>query len=203
MALGGEADSLSVVIVQLATISREGKPVEMSTRKGQYITLREVLDEVGLDASRFFFMMRRTASHLNFDLDVAKKQTSENPVYYIQYAHARICSILRQAEQQSAEVQPRRNVEYEALVEQEELALIKKLWQFPYILRVCSNNLDPYMLTVYLHEAAESFHKFYDRHRVLGSVAGKTRARLDLIAAAKIVISKGLWLLGVSAPEQM
>jgi arginyl-tRNA synthetase len=199
MALGGKADSLSVVIVQLASIFRDGKVIEMSTRKGQYITLREVLDEVGVDASRYFFMMRRTSSHLNFDLEVAKKQTPENPVYYVQYAHARICSILRQAGVSGKPALPGSF----SLKEKEEQALLKKLWQFSYMLKVCLGTLDPYMMTVYLQETAESFHKFYDRHRVLGQEEACTQARIALIYGAKTVLAKGLDLLGVTAPEQM
>ncbi|MBU1726406.1 MAG: arginine--tRNA ligase [Candidatus Omnitrophica bacterium] len=197
-AFGHSADSLCVVIVQLATIFREGKVVHMSTRKGQYITLREVLDEVGKDASRFFFLMRRTSSHLDFDLDVAKKQTSENPVYYVQYAHARICSILR-----SASFAPRQDTDLSLLKEKEEIALIKKILQFSSVLNVCLVTLDPYMLTVYLQELAESFHKFYDLHRVLGQHDALTEARLSLIDAVKITLATGLELVGVSKPEKM
>jgi arginyl-tRNA synthetase len=199
MALGGKADSLSVVIVQLASIFRDGKVVEMSTRSGQYITLREVLDEVGVDASRYFFLMRRTSSHLNFDLEVAKKQTAENPVYYVQYAHARIASILRQAGVVDKPLLP----DDYFMKEEEELNLMKKLWQFSYILKVCLGTLDPYMMTVYLQETAEAFHKFYDRHRVLGQDAACTQSRICLIYSAKTVLAKGLDLLGVTAPEQM
>lgn len=196
-ALGKDAYSLSVIIVQLASIFREGKPVEMSTRRGQYITLREVLDEVGPDAARFFFVMRRTSSHLNFDLETAKKQTPENPVYYVQYAHARISGILRQS---SPDL---KGAEFSLLKEKEELDLIKKLWQFYPTLYICYKTVDPYMLTVYLQQVAEGFHRFYDRHRVLGQDDKLTQARLSLIEATKIILSCGLKLLGVSAPEKM
>ena len=198
-ALGHDAKSLSIIIVQLATIFRNGVPVQMSTRRGQYITLREVLTEVGPDAARFFFVMRRTASHLDFDLEVAKKQTSENPVYYVQYAHARICSILRNnpagAETAGADLS--------LLNEKEEIELIKKLWQLPHILNMCLVTEDPYMLTVYLQEAAEYFHKFYDLHRVLGEDVKLTQARLALCQATRIVIAAGLNLLGIAQPEKM
>jgi len=197
-ALGHPKDSLSIVIVQLATIFREGKSIEMSTRSGQYITLREVLDEVGRDASRFFFLMRRTDSHLDFDLDIAKKHTSQNPVYYIQYAYARICSILR-----SSPVKIKKDTPLSVLKEKEEIELIKKLLQFSYTLNICLKTQDPYMLTVYLQEAAETFHKFYDLHRVLGQDDAITRARLSLIEATKIIIALGLDLLGISKPEKM
>jgi len=197
-ALEKPKESLSIVIVQLASILRGGKSIEMSTRKGQYITLREVLDEVGHDASRFLFLMRRTSSHLDFDLDIAKKQTPENPVYYVQYAHARICSIL-----QNSSVKINKDANLSLLKEKEELELIKKALQFQYILNICLNTLDPYMLTVYLQELSETFHKFYDRHRVLSEDNLKTRARLALIEATKTVISAGLELLGVSKPSKM
>jgi arginyl-tRNA synthetase len=197
-AFGHDPETLSVIIVQLAAIFREGKVVHMSTRKGQYITLREVLDEVGLDAARFFFVMRRTSSHLDFDLDVAKKQTAENPVFYVQYAHARICSILRNAQKQLD-----RNVDLSVLKEKEEISLIKKILQFDSILNICLSTLDPYMLTVYLQELSETFHKFYDAHRVLGQDDALTKARLSLIEGTKIAIATGLELLGVSRPEKM
>ncbi len=197
-AFGRNPDSLSVLIVQLATISRNGKPVQMSTRKGEYITLREVLDEVGKDAARFFFMSRRISSHLDFDLEIAKKQTSENPVYYVQYAHARICSILRNNSMECS-----REVSLERLSEKEELFLIKKLLQFSYVLNICLSTQDPYMLTVYLQEVAESFHKFYDLHRVLTEDEELSKARMVLIEAVKIVLSTGLDLLGISKPEKM
>ncbi|MEI6632092.1 MAG: DALR anticodon-binding domain-containing protein, partial [bacterium] len=172
---------------------------QMSTRRGQYITLREVLDEVGSDAARFFFLMRRTDSHLDFDLEIAKKKTSENPVYYVQYAHARISSILA-----SNPVKLRaRRPDLALLREPEEIALIKKLWELFFILGVCLKTIDPYMLTVYLQELAETFHKFYDRHRVLGQEEQLTQARLALIGATRTVISTGLDLLGIASPEKM
>ncbi len=198
-ALGYDALSVAIVIVQLATISRGGKPLHMSTRKGQYIMLREVLEEVGLDASRFFFVMRKTSSHLDFDLEVAKKQTAENPVYYCQYAHARIASIIRN----SGVVLRDSGIEYPLLKEKEELALIKKLWQFQSVLLTCIATQDPFMVTVYLQELAETFHKFYDKHRVLGQEEALCKARLALIQATKTVLATGLELLGVTRPEQM
>ncbi len=197
-AFGHKKDDLSVVIVQLATIFRNGQEIQMSTRRGQYITLREVLDEVGKDASRFFFLMRRTSSHLDFDLEVAKKQSSENPVYYVQYAHARICSILR-----GSSVTIKDDLDLSVLKEKEELILIKKLLEFEATLNICLVTCDPYMLTVYLQEVAESFHKFYDLHRVLGQDDALTGARLALIKGVKIVLSCGLELLGIAQPEKM
>ncbi|MFA4989616.1 MAG: arginine--tRNA ligase [Candidatus Omnitrophota bacterium] len=197
-AFGRGPETLSIVIVQLATIFRNGKPVQMSTRRGEYITLREVLGEVGRDAARFFFLMRRTDSHLDFDLEVAKKQTAENPVYYVQYAHARISSILR-----NAEVKLKKEADLALLKEKEELGLVKKILQFSYILNICLKTQDPYMLTVYLQELSEAFHKFYDLHRVLSDDPAMTQARLSLIEGARVVIATGLELLGVSRPEKM
>jgi len=197
-AFGHKNNDLSVVVVQLATIFRDGQEIQMSTRRGQYITLREVLDEVGADAARFFFLMRRTSSHLDFDLEVAKKQTAENPVYYVQYAHARICSILR-----SSTVEIKNNLDLSALKEKEELGLIKKLLEFESILNICLMTCDPYMVTVYLQELSECFHKFYDLYRVLGQAEPVTCARLALIKGVRIVLACGLGLLGISQPESM
>jgi arginyl-tRNA synthetase len=197
-AFGHSADSISIIIVQLATIFRQGKPIQMSTRRGQYITLREVLNEVGRDAARFFFLMRRTSSHLDFDLDIAKKQTSENPVYYVQYAYARICSILR-----SSNLEIEKDIDLSVLKEKQELELIKKLSQLSYILAICLGTQDPYMLTIYLQDLSETFHKFYDQHRVLGQDDALTKARLALIEATKTIIATGLDLLGISKPEKM
>lgn len=198
-AMGKDAGALSVIIVQLAAIFKDGKQLHMSTRKGQYITLREVLDEVGRDAARFFFLMRRTSSHLDFDLDVAKKQTSENPVYYVQYAYARISSILENSKTKI----DLGKLDLSALKEKEEIGLIKKICQFPYILNICLTTQDPYMLTVYLQGLAENFHIFYDKHRVLGDDPNLTQARLALIMSTKNAIATALELMGVSMPEKM
>jgi len=160
--------------------------------------LREVLEEVGADAARFFFLMRRTSSHLDFDLEVAKKQSAENPVFYVQYAYARICSILR-----SSQAQINDDLDLTVLKEKEELNLIKKLLEFNTILNICRATCDPYMLTVYLQELAESFHKFYDLHRVLDQKISLTCARLALIKGVKIVLACGLELLGITLPEKM
>ena len=197
-AFGHKKEDLSVVIVQLATIFRNGQEIQMSTRRGQYITLREVLDEVGADAARFFFLMRRTSSHLDFDLEIAKKQSAENPVFYVQYAHARICSILRSSVEQIKD-----DLDLTVLKEKEELNLIKKLLEFDTTLNICRVTTDPYMLTVYLQELSESFHKFYDLHRVLDQDEALTKARLALIKGVKIVLSSGLELLGITQPEKM
>ena len=199
-ALGYNQSAISVIIVQLATIYRDGKPVAMSTRRGQYITLREVLDEVGRDASRFFLLMRRTDSHLDFDLELAKKQTPENPVYYIQYAYARMSGILNNTQDTKIELS---KIDLSLLKEKEEKELLRLIFQFYYALSVCLRQLDPYPLTAYLQSLATAFHRFYDRHRVLGVGEDLTLSRLALIKCLKIVLAEGLDLVGVSKPETM
>ncbi len=198
-ALGEDPQSLHILIVQLATIFRAGKVVHMSTRRGQYITLQEVLDEVGRDAARYFFIMRKVSSHLDFDLEVAKKQTPENPVFYVQYAHARISNILKNAPVHIKYS----DVDLSLLKEKEEICLAKKIYQFRDTLNACLKTLDPYALTCYLAELSEAFHKFYDLHRVLGTDNALTAARLALIRAAQIAIAAGLDLAGVTRPEKM
>lgn len=199
-ALGKDRDALAVLIVQLATIYRNGEPVSMSTRRGEFVSLREVMDEVGVDAARFFFLMRHTRVHLDFDLELAKKQTPENPVYYIQYAHARINSINERTEE--AGIRPRGRG-LSLLKEEEELDLIKKLGSFPDILMFCHNELDPYPLVSFLQELAAAFHKFYDRHRVITENTALSAERLALINATKVVLANSLRLLGLSTPERM
>lgn len=200
-ALGHTVDDLDVVIVQLATIYRNGKPVSMSTRRGEFITLREVMDEVGKDAGRFFFLMRQTNAHLEFDLELAKKTSSENPVYYIQYAHARIYSIIRKATEES-KLAPKVDA-FHLLKEVEETDLMRKVALYPEVLIACAKQLDPFALVRYLQELAACFHKFYDSHRVLDENKDLSSERLGLIESTRIVLGSGLKLLGVSTPEKM
>ncbi|MBL8012870.1 MAG: arginine--tRNA ligase [Candidatus Omnitrophica bacterium] len=200
-ALGRDPNDIHVEIIQLATIYRNGKPVSMSTRRGEFITLREVIDEVGKDAGRFFFLMRQTSAHLDFDLELAKKAAPENPVYYIQYAHARICSIIRKA---ADEHQLRPRYEHLRLLGQdEELELIRKLSHFTDVIITCAKQTDPFSMGRYLHELAATFHKFYDRHRVIDQEIPLSEERLALIDATRIVLANGLFLLGIAAPEKM
>ena len=200
-ALGRDAKDIHVEIIQLATIYRDGKPVSMSTRRGEFITLREVIDEVGKDAGRFFFLMRQTSAHLDFDLELAKKAAPENPVYYIQYAHARICSIIRKAADDK-QIRPRHDGLH-LLAEPEELELIRKLSHFGDVIITCAKQTDPFSMGRYLQELAATFHKFYDRHRVLDENDALTEERLALIDATRIVIANGLILLGIEAPDKM
>ena len=199
-ALGHDRDDVDILIVQLATIYRNGQPLSMSTRRGQYISLREVMDEVGVDAARYFFLMRRISAHLDFDLELAKKETPENPVFYIQYAHARIYSIWEKANEMKVQA---KHSHFSRLKEEEELDLIKKIGLFPEILLSCHRQLDPFPLSNYLHEAAILFHRFYDKHRVVDEDVQLSGERLALIDATRIVLANGLQLLGVSAPKKM
>ncbi len=200
-ALGKSADDLDVLIVQLATIYRDGKEVSMSTRRGEFISLREVIDEVGRDAARFFFLMRQAGAHLEFDLELAKKQSPENPVYYIQYAHARIYSIIRKAHDEFHSSPKTQGLKY--LQQQEEMDLMRKIGLYPDILIGCAKALEPFSLVRYLQEVAAAFHKFYDSCRVLDENKEISVERLALIEATRVVLGNGLRLLGVSAPQKM
>lgn len=199
-ALGYNPNALEVLIVQLATISRDGKPLSMSTRRGQYISLREVIDEVGVDAARFFFLMRHRSVHLDFDLELAKKETPENPVYYIQYAHARIHSIFDAARAQG--FHPHRG-QCKLLSTPEEIELLRKIGSFADVISICVSERDPFAFISYMQDLAGAFHKFYDKQRVLGIEPELSRERLALMEATRIVLANGLKLLGVKAPQKM
>lgn len=201
-ALGLDPARFDVIIVQLTTLYRDGQPVRMSTRAGELATLQELVEEVGVDAARFFFLMRKADSHLDFDLRLATEQSPENPVYYIQYAHARIAGIVRFGRSHWLRllVAPLR---WEALATPEEREAMRLVCRFPHIVRSACQNLEPYYLTAYLQELAASFHRFYTRHRVVTDDAVQTKARLALVEALRIVLANGLTLLGVRAPERM
>ena len=199
-ALGLPADHLIVRIVQLVTLSRHGKPVPMSKRQGEFVTFREVLDEVGVDATRFFYLMRTMESHLDFDLDLAKSQSQENPVYYVQYAHARICSILAKS---SLPWWTTLRPDLGLIQEPEARLLLRWLFQYPIVLRLCASALEPHGLTSYLRKLAESFHVFYTKHRVISDDRRLSAARLALVRATRQVLANGLGILGVSAPVRM
>ena len=201
-ALGASPDTLMVVLYQLVSLMRDGKPVAMSTRSGDFVTLKEVLDEVGKDACRFFFMLRAPDSQLDFDLDLAKKQSSENPVFYVQYVHARSYSIFSQAGV-SINESFENDTDFYLLSSHEEIELIKKLIFFPDTLGLCLKSLSPHHLTTYLMELADTYHSFYEKCRVLTENKELSRARLGLLKAVVIVINNGLDLLGVSAPQKM
>jgi arginyl-tRNA synthetase len=196
-ALGYDPQKLHIILNQLVSLTRNGVPVAMSKRSGEFVTLRDVVEEVGKDACRFFFALRGPNSALDFDLELAKKQSVDNPVYYLQYAHARICSIFRQAGREPSPY------DFSPLKENEERDLMKRLALFPQVLGVCSQEDSPHPLANYLLLLARQFHHFYDHHRVLGDDAPLTQARLGLIDAVRNILKLGLSLLGVSAPESM
>ncbi len=197
-ALGYAADQIEIRIIQLTTLYRKGEPVRMSTRAGEFVTLEELVKEVGPDAARFFFVMRKIESHLDFDLDLAKEKSQENPVYYLQYAHARIAGLLKFAD---IPVSPEADVKL--LAAPEETDLIKLIGEFPKALIRASEALEPYRLSDYLRDLAASFHKFYTLHRVVTENQELTKARLFLADAARIVLRNGLTLLGISHPDSM
>ncbi|HHX95269.1 MAG TPA: arginine--tRNA ligase [Clostridia bacterium] len=202
-ALGYKREQLDVVIMQLVRLFSGGETLRMSKRTGQYITLRELMDEVGKDAARFFFVMRAADSHLDFDLDLAKSQSSENPVYYVQYAHARICSILRQAVAQNVPVVRAFKVNFYCLDHPAEYDLMRKIADLPGVVKAAAETLEPHRLTHYAMELAQQFHKFYTECRVLGEDAEKQSARIVLVNVTRIVLRNVLDLIGVEAPERM
>ncbi len=199
-ALGYDSSKVKVLIHQFVTIMEKGEVVKMSTRKANYITLDELVDEVGSDVVRYFFNMRSITSHLNFDLDLAKKQSDENPVFYLQYAHARISSILRMTKDEGLNSS---TDNLELLVAKEEQNLLKKLYEFPDDVIYSAENFETNRITSYLEELAALFHRFYTECRIIGSEKKLAEARIALCIAVQTVIKNGLSILGVSAPEKM
>jgi arginyl-tRNA synthetase len=202
-ALGYDKNNLKIILVQLVNLLRGGVPAAMSTRSGEFVTLREVLDEVGKDAARYNFLMRRSDSHLDFDLELAKKQSNENPVYYVQYAHARICSIMRMAQERGIAAPGYADIDPTLLNEPEERTLIKMLVRYPEIIYGAASSLEPHRITFYLNELAGIFHSYYNKNKVISDNERLTNARLFLAKAIKIVLQNALKILGVSAPEKM
>ncbi len=200
-ALGYDADRIKVLIHQFVTLFAGDEKVKMSTRKANFVTLDELMDEVGVDVTRYFFLMRSMNAHLNFDLTLAKKQSDENPVFYIQYAHARISSILRLAEERK--IKNDSPGDLKLLQTREEINLIKHLVLFPQVVEKSALNFEPHRLVNYLFDLATNFHKFYTECRVISDDLSLTLARLQLIKATQIVLANGLKLLGISAPEHM
>lgn len=202
-ALGYDPAALDVVIMQLVRLYKGGELVRMSKRSGQFVTLEELVEEVGRDAARYFFVMRSADSHLDFDLDLARAETNENPVYYIQYAYARICSIFRQLAEQGGSLPDPGKVNYSLLKEEPELALARKLADFPGEVASAAGGLAPQRIARYLHELAGLLHSFYNSHRVITSDQALTAARLVLMDATRITLKNALGLLGLTAPERM
>ena len=202
-AFGNKEDSLEVLLIQMVNLLRDGKPVQMSKRAGTIITLREIIDEVGVDATRFFFVMRRCDSTLDFDLELAKKATSENPVFYVQYAYARICSIYRELSERNIKMPETADFDVSVLNSPLETALAREISRFPEEISKAAEELAPHQIAYYATDLAEAFHAFYNTERVLGVENSIMKTRLLLIEAARITLGNVLKILGVSAPEKM
>jgi len=204
-AIGRTKGDLRIVLVQLVNLLRGGAPVAMSTRGGEFITLREVVDEVGRDATRFIFLTRRTDSPLDFDLEVAKAQSNDNPVFYLQYAYARLCSVFEVARERGIQFDWRSISEQtlHLLQVRQEFEIIKMLEQYPEIISECARSLEPHYIPYYLHQLVSLFHSYYHDNRILSEDAELSKARLCLSKAVQEVIANALGLLGVSAPQKM
>ncbi|MBK1643107.1 arginine--tRNA ligase [Thiocapsa imhoffii] len=203
-AMGEDAGRLDVLLVQFAILYRGGEKAQMSTRSGEFVTLRQLRKEVGRDAARFFYVMRRCEQHLDFDLDLAKSESSDNPVYYVQYAHARVCSVLRQAAERGIAVDPSPGTRHlERLTETHEMALQRTLARYPEVVEAAALKAEPHQLTQYLRELANDLHTYYNAHPFLVEDIDLRDARIKLILAVREVLRNGLGLLGVSAPESM
>jgi len=199
-ALGLNAEQLTIALVQFAVLYRGGQKVSMSTRAGEFVTLRELRREVGNDAARFFYVLRKGDQHLDFDLDLAKSQSNDNPVYYVQYAHARVCSLL---EQWGGDAGGLAVADTAALASEQELALLSRLLEYPEAVENAAHDLSPHVIAFYLRELAAGFHSYYNATRLLVEDEKVKRARLALAAAVRQVLRNGLALLGVSAPDKM
>ncbi len=202
-ALGIQEQQLTVLLVQLVSLLREGQPVAMTTRGGTFVTLRQVMDEVGKDVARFIFLSRRADAQLEFDLELAKKQTSENPVYYVQYAHARLASVFRLAAEKGIAWQTASKSVLERLALPEELTILKLLAGYPDVVEAAAFHLEPHRITYFLTELAGQLHSYYYKHRFISDDEELTQARLLLVQGIKAVLDHGLALLGVEAPESM
>ncbi len=200
-AMDFDTSHIRVLLHQFVTLTKNGEMVKMSTRKANFVTLDELMDLAGTDVVRYFYIMRSMDSHLNFDLALAQKQTDENPVFYLQYAHARISNILRHSTEKG--IDSYEDVDLTLLKEAEIISLIETMLEFGDIMELCRKSLEPMHLTNYLYKLATAFHKFYSVHRVVTDDIPLSKARLQLIDAVRIILANGLNILGVSAPERM
>jgi len=201
--LGHPSSSLELLLTQIVRLFKDGQEMRMSKRKGNFVVLEDLFDQVPLDAARYFFLMRSLDAHLDFDMDLANMAASDNPVYYVQYAHARICSVLRQATEAGHTISPAESVDLTLLKEEVEVDLLRKLADFPEELIGAADGREPHRVTRYVHELATLFHAFYQRCRVVTDDAAMTNARILLCDATRSVLQNGLSLMGVSAPERM
>ncbi|MFQ5925638.1 MAG: arginine--tRNA ligase, partial [Dehalococcoidia bacterium] len=199
-ALGTDPERLQIIISQMVTLKRGESVLRLSKRSGELITLRELVEEVGADACRFFFLSRSADSQMDFDLELAKRQSADNPVYYIQYAHARIASILRLAQERGIDY---RGGDVSLLTTEPELTLIRKMLQLPEVMEMVASTLEPHHLSYYATNIATIFHDFYEKCRVISPDEALTWARLKLVEAAKIVLAKTLRLMGMTSPDRM
>ncbi|MCY9668146.1 arginine--tRNA ligase [Paenibacillus alginolyticus] len=202
-ALGFESDRLVVLIAQMVSLFQNGEKVKMSKRTGKAVTMEDLMDEVGVDPIRYFFAMRSMDSHLDFDMDLAVSQSNENPVFYVQYAHARICSIFRQAEEQNIQVLPLAQVDLTQLTSEAEFDLLRKMGELPEEIAIAADQYAPHRLIRYVYELASQFHSYYRGHYVITDDAALTQARLALLGALRITLANTLRVVGVSAPERM
>ena len=198
---GVDSDRLEIQIMQMVRLMQNGEEVKMSKRTGNAITLREIMDEVGVDAARYFLTMRSPDTHFDFDMELAKEQSQDNPVYYAQYAHARICSILKQAKDQSIEVST--DVDFSKITNDKAIELLKKVAEFETTIESAAESRAPHRMTNYIQDLASHFHKFYNAEKVLTDDIEKTKAHVALIEAVRITLNNALALVGVSAPETM
>jgi len=202
-ALGDDVDKLDVLLVQFAILYRGGEKAQMSTRSGEFVTLRQLREEVGNDAARFFYVLRKCEQHMDFDLDLAKSQSSDNPVYYIQYAHARVCSVLRQLDEKGISWEQPDDAVLALLDNEHEQALMTRLTRFPEVVESAALSHEPHQVAYYLRDLANDFHTYYNAHHFIVDDVALRNARVALIKAIRQVISNGLSLLGVSSPEKM
>ncbi len=202
-AMGYDKKIFKILLVQFVSLLRAGEKVSMSTRSGEFETLADVVSEVGVDATRYFFLMRSSDTHLDFDLELAKKETPDNPVFYIQYAHARICSIFRAAEENGVIWDSSAGVDLAPLNEDEEFAIIQAILSFPEIVEKSARALEVHRISHYLLDLVSRFHGYYSRHRVISDDKSLTQARLFLLDGLRITIRNGFELMGISSPEKM
>ena len=203
-AMGADPERMKVLLVQFAVLYKDGEKMQMSTRSGEFVTLRELQQEIGSDAARYFYVMRKAEQHMDFDLDLAKSQSNENPLYYVQYAHARVCSVMRLLAERGLSYQPDEGLkQLEKLTQAHEVSLINCLNQYSEKLLNAAQQYEPHQLSHYLRELATQFHSYYNSHKFISDDKALMQARLVLINATKQVLVNGLTLLGVNAPESM